>query len=278
MPHPRAALGLAALLVLAGCAGSGGAVPAPVSVTPAPVPTDPSPTPAFRIAPGLSERGVVGPLTLATAHAERLRSSVYRVWIAERVVRGDGSVRWRAFEGTFANRTSYAFTVREGAGNRTVIVSSYYADGDRLYQRLVTDAGTNYYVPRSGLGTSPDFPEDPIGSPTQFDELYVALSGTRPAYVGAVERNGTPYHRIASAGAVNEDFLAAWEYVDSVEGYRFEALVAADGVVREYRIEYTATVGERRRQVTRTAQWKAVGEASVAPPDWYARARVEAGR
>lgn len=274
----RAALGLAVLIALVGCASSGVQADGPVTVTPAPVPTDGVPTPAFRLAPGLAERGVIGPLTLASAHAERLRSTAYHVRIEERVQHPDGRVSWRVLSGTFANRTSYSMRVREGVGNETVIASWFYADGDRLYERLIIDNVTRYYQPRSKLSAGSHYPQDPLGHPIQRDQLYVALSGANPSYVGTERVEGVELYRIAESDRVNDDFLAAWEYVAALTEYEFEALVTGDGLVREYRISYVATVRGEPRRVVRTTRWTNVGNATVTPPDWYGIARERTAR
>lgn len=277
MDRYRAAVGLAALLVLAGCAGSGVRADADVTVTPAPVPTDGLPTPAFRLAPGLAETGVVGPLTLASAHTERLRSTSFHVRIEERIERPGNTAAWRVLEGTFADRTSYSMRVREGVGNDTVLASWFYADGERLYERLVIDNETRFYVPRARLSAGAAYPQDPLGQPTQDEALYVALSGARPTYDGTTTVDGVEHYRITESSRVNHDFLAAWEYVADLASYEFDALVTPDGLVREYRISYVATVRDERRRVVRTARWTGVGTARVTTPDWYEAARNRTG-
>lgn len=277
MDRRRVALGVALLFALAGCTGSGVPADTELTVTPAPVPTDASPAPDYRLAPGLAEEGVVAPLTLASAHAERLRSTVYRVRIAERVERSNGPVRWRVLEGTFANRTSYSMRVREGVGNRTILASWFYADGERLYERLTIENETRYYVPRSGLSAGADYPQDRLGQPAQREPLYVALSGARPTSNGTVSIDGTEHYRLSESSRVNDDFLAAYEYVSALTNYEFDAVVSPTGLVRAYRISYEATVRGERRRVVRTARWTDIGTARVTPPAWYATARNRTG-
>lgn len=262
------------VLVLAGCTATGGQ-PAEVTVTPAPVPTDPPPTPAYRLAPGLSEAGVVGPLTLVAAHARLLRSSTYHVRIAERRERLDGTrIRSRSFEGTFANRTSYRLRIVEGRDNETVLARELYADGDALYERLEADGTVRYYVPRDYLSLQAPYPLDPLGDPTQNEELYVVLTGAEPAYVGSTRVGEETRYRLAATRAAKPSFLAAWDYVDRVSDYELEATVTDRGLVRAYRVTYVATGAGERWRVVRTARWTDVGNATVTAPDWYATARA----
>lgn len=278
VPTPRAAFALAVFLVLAGCAGSGVQPPGDLTVTPAPVPTDGTPTPAYRLAPGLSEMGVVAPVVLSSAHAERLRSTVYHVRIEDRVERSDGTVTRRVLEGTFADRTVYHFRVSEGgAGTETAHARAFYADGEKLYERLVIDGEVRYYVPRERLFERAPLPPNPLGHPTQREELYVALVGSHPAYAGTRTVDGETFHRLTAAEPTDHDFLAAMEYVDSFSSYEFEALVSDTGLVRAYRVEYVATVDGERRRVVRTARWSGVGNATVPVPDWYETARARTG-
>jgi hypothetical protein len=76
----RRALGLillSVLVVLAGCSGvfGGGGGEPTETVTPAAVPTDePTPTPAPRLAPGITEQGIVSPRALVAAHQTFLQN------------------------------------------------------------------------------------------------------------------------------------------------------------------------------------------------------------
>lgn len=272
-------LALAALLAVAGCAGAGGPTAAELTVTPAPVPTDAPPTPDERLAPGLTTAGVVDPLALAAAHAAVLRSATYEVSIEEVVVRADGSlIERRVVEGRFAGPTRYRVRLERETSRGPDPTSSLYANGARLYERLETTSGTRYYVPREDLEGRPRWPEDPAGRPTQRGELYAALVGSRPAYVGSTVVDGETRHRVVADGAVHASFLAAWEYVDTIESFRFTATVRDDGLVVGYDLRYEATVGGEPWVVTRTARWTGVGEVTVDPPDWYPTARERTGR
>ena len=272
----RAVLAHAALLGLAGCARAGRAPGGELTVTPAPVPTDPPPTPAWRLAPGLSEAGVVSPLALAGAHVAVLRSTSYRVHVVERRTRPDGRLVYRrVVRGTVAGPTRYRLDVSRETARGPEPASSVYADGERLYERLVVGDGARYYVPREGLASSA--PEEPLANPTQRRELYVAFAGSRPEYVGPEPYEGVTHHRIAATSAAEPGFLATMEFVDAVEAYSFEGLVSPRGLVRSYALGFLATDGDDRRHVARTARWTEVGEATASPPAWYdvARARID---
>lgn len=273
MTDRRRSFALAVMLVFAGCAGSGGPGADPVTVTPAPVPTDTTPTPAYRLAPGLAESGVVSPLALADAHADILRETVYRVRIEERVDPATGPSRRRMLQGTFANRTVYRFRIVQERGNDTQLASAFYADGDDLYERQVTDGESRYYRPRTRLRAEAPYPQDPLGSPLQRQQLYVALEGTQP-FIDTTETAGGEQHYLLRASeARDRRFLAAMAYVDRISEYQFRAVVTAQGLVTAYRISYVATVDGERRRVVRTAQWSAVGNTTVTAPAWYDTAR-----
>jgi hypothetical protein len=269
----RRSFALVVMLVFAGCAGGGGPAADPVTVTPAPVPTEATPTPAYRLAPGLAESGVVSPLALADAHADVLRGTVYRVRIEERVDPATGPSRRRMLRGTFANRTVYRFRIKQERGNDTRLVSAFYADGDDLYERQVTDGEPRYYRPRTGLRAEAPYPQDPLGSPLQRQQLYVALEGTRPAFNTTETAGGERRYVLRASSARDRRFLAAMAYVDRISAYQFRAVVTAQGLVTAYRIAYVATVDGEPRRVVRMVRWTAVGNATVTAPAWYSTAR-----
>lgn len=271
---------LAALLALAGCAGAGGpAAPSELTVTPAPVPTDAPPTPPYRLAPGLAPSGVVDPLALVAAHAAVLRASSYAVRVEEHVATADGAlVERRVIDGRFDGPSRYRVTLRRETPRGPDPTSSLYADGERLYERLETTTGTRYYVPRERLDARLRWPEEPPGRPTQAESLYAALAGSTPGHAGTTVVDGESHHRVVADRATHASFLAAWEYVDTLESFRFAATVRGDGLVLGYDLRFVATVGGERRVVTRTARWTGVGETTVEPPDWYATARERTGR
>lgn len=273
MDRHRTAVGLVVLLAVAGCAGSGASTDVGLTVTPAPVPTDGTPTPAYRLAPGLAESGVVSPLTLASAHAELLRSTAFHVRIDERTVGPGGPTTRRVLEGTFVNRTAYRIRVRAVSGNRTVLARSLYADGTALYERHVTDDGVRYYLTNERLHDQSPYPPARLGSRTQRDDLYIAFVGTSPDYVGTEVVDGSELHRIAATGATRPGLLASWEYVDAISDYEFEALVTDAGFVRAYRVSYIAIDNGERIRVDRRVRWSAVGNTTVPVPDWYEIAR-----
>ena len=66
---------------------------------------------------------------------------------------------------------------------------------------------------------------------------------------------------VAEAKAVHENRTS-----DATE----EALVDENGVVREYRVAYTATLGENTSRIERTVQFTALGETTVERPAWVA--------
>lgn len=278
MAARRTTVAIAALLALAGCAGTGVSSSPELTVTPAPVPTDARATPAYRLAPGLAPSGVVDPLALATAHAAVLRATAYEVTLTERSVRPDGTLlERRTVEGRFVGPTRYRLTTSRETARGPDPTSTLYADGERLYERLETRNDTRYYLPRARFDGRPRWPEDPEGHQTQRDELYAALAGSTPSYAGPVELDGVTHHRIVAPRATHASFLAAWEYVDTIETFRFVATVRGDGLVRSYRLHYVATSGGERRIVTRSARWSALDDATVDPPAWYATARERTG-
>ncbi|MFB6359735.1 MAG: hypothetical protein ABEH59_00265 [Halobacteriales archaeon] len=267
----RRSIGLAIVLVFAGCVGASGPRAEPVTVTPAPVPSDTPPT--DRLPPGLADSGVVSPLALAEAHTDLLRETVYRVRIEERVDPAAGPSRRRILQGTFANRTAYRFRIVRERGNDTALGSAFYADGDALYERLIVDGRPRYYRPRSDLHAHAPYHQDPLGSPLQGQQLYVALEGTRPAFNTTQTADGEPLYVLRAEKAKDRRFLAAMGYLDRISAYEFRAVVTARGLVTAYRISYVATVDGERRRVVRTARWSAVGNATVRPPAWYGTAR-----
>jgi hypothetical protein len=100
--------------------------------------------------------------------------------------------------------------------------------------------------------------------------IFVLFSALNTTVEGVGDREeGSADYRVESTGVRNPGTLASQLRVESVENVSLTALVSEEGLVREYYLEYTATLGENTSRVERTVQFTALGETSVERPAWY---------
>lgn len=179
----RRALGLIAVVLLAGCSGfaTTPAEPSTETLTPVPVPADdrrttaPPATAAERLAPGVTAEGVVEPFALADAHVVGVRAASYTVERTTSVRYPNGSLRTR--ETTNASvaaggaRYSLARTVTGPAAPQVQsppgrfeiwtdgerFLSAFFPrDGDTEYARIAPDrylGQRGYYDPPPDRGS-----------------------------------------------------------------------------------------------------------------------------
>lgn len=298
MNRPVLVAVVALALVFAGCNGfvSGDDTPTE-AVTPVAVPTDePTPTPVPQLAPGLKRSGVTDPFALGEAHAATLDDRSFTVH-SETTIRLSNGSRYRHDEriGRFAaNRSRYDVS-SNGSGSIPVRnVSSYsidaWSDGSRLLTAQQTGENTSYEV-RGGIeggGTSSSqgygvvFGSDPASG----QSIYTLFGAVETRVVGETTRNGTTSYELAATNVTNPVPFTRFgvEAVDDLRNVSFRAQVTPKGLVREYRIDYGATVaGEdvpgataRTIRVHRVVRYTDLGTTTVERPPWYDEAIANA--
>lgn len=274
-PGAAPPLGLALLLALAGCGGVAGfGTP---TVTPAPVPTDGPPT-ERALAPGVNRAGVTDPVALAAAHERTLLSTAYTLVTNTTISTAGGplrstTTRLRVAPGADAyhlvqtRRATATYPVRAVAPR----VELWYEGGHALL-RFDGEQGVGYQR------ESVPGPTGPLVDPTEHTRLVSLFSAFRMRVVEAIDADGTTVYRLRSTALRRPARLDTPELVGRPTDATLVARIDGRGVVRAYRLEYTAPFGDRTVRVTRVFRVTALGETVVERPDWYAAAlRNESG-
>jgi hypothetical protein len=260
-----AALGVAALLATAGCAGGLGGDDG--ARTPYDVP---SATPTTADGPGPAARAPPELLALLDDQAGRLRSVGSYTLRLDRTVRADGRVT-RFRDETFrvdagARRGLYSLRFLRGERGGNATVSVYRRGGTVLTNLTATGPGT---------GEAGSLPLDR----TPANESVAAFAArSRAIRRVAVARNGTAVfdgERLARYTAAGPDSVAGW--TGDLDGYRLTVLVDDRGLVRrvvERRMRVTD--GGTRFVVVERLSLTAIGTTTVTTPEWAESAGLAA--
>jgi hypothetical protein len=260
-------------VVLAGCAfGLGGP-----TETLTPVPGGEA-DPEFP--PGVSERGVSFPGTLAEAHARAIENTSFTL-VSNRTVRwANGSVR-SGFDVRVRldrNRTYHATLRTAGPAGPVVLgqppaTAEFWSDGDTYLRALGTGNRTynEFTPPGNGVAT------------WRYWTRTVAFGG-QAGYPGRTIRGvfGSVPTRIADRQAgtgrlrlVGDELTDGDAFppdVDSPRNLTLVAEVEPSGLVRTLRLRYEGTVDGRPVTVRRYIAYRSVGSTAVGRPAWYGRA------
>ncbi|RJT06484.1 hypothetical protein [Halococcus sp. IIIV-5B] len=282
-------------LVLAGCNGFVSDDDTPTeAVTPVAVPTDePTPTPTPQLAPGLDETGVTDPVELGEAHAAVLDNRSFTVH-SETTVRFANGSTYRHDEriGRFAANRSRYHVSSNGSGSVPVRNASWYSveawsDGSQVLTAQRIDGNTSYDTQR-GLDGSPASVREGYNGFFRFEPgtgqaVYTVFGATETRFVGETRRNGDRFYQVTATDVTNPNAFAD----GGVEELRYpslRALIAPTGLVREYRLDYTATLDGpgapnetgRTVHVDRWVSYTDIGTTTVERPSWYDEAVANA--
>jgi len=284
MRDTRRLLLVAALVVVAGCSSpasaptGAGTGTTTATATAAPVPTD---RPSTFLAPGVTPRGVVDPVVLATAHRRTLGRTSVAVHVEESRRYANGTLGWRqtATQRVDASgRTVRSHYVGEFEGSRrgSGLLSGFvrfpdathverYTVGDGAYHRYRFPSGDTWYVG----ATSPD--------PRLVDPGLVPLFWSVDTQVTAREvRDGTARYRLEGSEVADpttlERVFVGGRFAD-VRNVSLEAAVDERGVVHRYRLTYTLVRGDGVVvHGTESVRFADIGTTTVERPDWHAAA------
>jgi hypothetical protein len=283
--QPVAALAVAGCLLLAGCSVGlpSGESTATSTLTPVPVPEEqgagatgeaeiaaPRPVDGDRIMPGLRTEGVADPAALAGLHGRHLADRPYTRADSRTVVDANGTLRATRTDLLVAAGGVPFLAERSAVSTPRYDVTSafseatVYHDGGRAYYRAVEDE-VNY-----GTDTIP--PGEVVPDRTGRAAVRELLSAFEWE-VRRVEIGGQPHYRLESTAFVDPEPLDDAVLLSDPRNATARLLVAADGRVDRYRLEYETTYDDRTVGVTETARWSNVGETTVPPPNWIGRAR-----
>ena len=267
------ALAVAVLLVVAGCnAPTGDSSTDAATVTPVAVPeTTATPRHPGRLAPGVTDEGVVDPGRLVRTHEARLSATTYTV--NQTLVRRDdnGTVRSRyVTRARFAAEPGrFRAVVRQADRENGTLVVRYderFGDGDRAYAAEDTGNGTEYRLMRYPGGG----PRDPEGvyfrNLTNRDAIgrLFTLADTEP--VGTFTEDGTRFVRLRSPEPTA---------IPPLRNVTLTATVSERGVVRSYRVEYDVT-RDGAVATTVAVSYTGVGTTTVERPAWVDRVNATA--
>lgn len=272
----RRALAAAVLVALAGCSAAVVGTDTP-TVTPVPVPAEGTPvgataTPDEGIAPGLTLDGVADAFAFAGAHREALSGKSYTATSVRSVRTGNGTLREvRRTVNVASDRTTYRM-VQVARSDSSYPVSSAFG----RVAVWVDDAGALYRVgrddPRYRYHTSGPA-ATPVTDLTHDDRLVGVYSGLDWRVTARdVDSVGTAYYVLRADRATAASVLDVPQLVTEPRNVRARAVVTGAGRLRQYRIAYDATLGERRVRVVRSLRFRRVGVTTVERPDWYAAA------
>jgi hypothetical protein len=245
-------LGLAALVVLAGCNGGITDGDGTRTVTPAPVP---SATPGGP--PGVSPDDVA-PDELADAHQSLLAATNYTVVIDERVADGNRTLRETSRRRYVADGGREYRTVRHEVidypATALAADTGYRHNSTTTRYRLTDDDPTESNV--RGSGSRHD--------PTNRDRLVATVGAFQ---VRLVDRTGDTY-RLESTRLVQPRRLPTPAGLDGPHNASLSLVVGQNGVVYGQDLTYDATLGPRNEtvHVTRTVQFVSIGETTVRGP------------
>ena len=295
--EPWLALALVLSMVLAGCGGTAGVQTREPFSVPETSPPGPTEDELVRLEAPFSpdpEKDVLGdPSVFLNSQADRLEKTSYTLDY-ELDVRYSNGTTWNhvAVDAQFArNQSIYVSNVTQRGRNLNVTRLAY-ANGSVLYAAQgpagLSPATANFSVARGGDGT-----------PVVIDE-GVTLRALRPGFLynGFASMNVTDVREIDRVPAGIRDqlfYVRATEVTQpdtlvnnalpdgegaSVENATLEAVVASDGFVYEYGIQYTIVREDGTRlHVSRRLVYRNVGTTTVTvPPTWTTSNGTTAGR
>jgi hypothetical protein len=285
-------LGVACLLVLAGCGGvwpvddpaSGGVDgDATSTVTPAPLPEE---EPEFP--PGVDRRGVVDAERLAEAHGTAIANASYTVRSNRTVEYANGSLRSSlVVEVALArNRTFLATAATAGPGAPVFLGvpparATFWSNGSLYVRRFTTRGETTYNQFDPGqqfAGTWRYWARTvPFGGRSgRPGSFYTETLGVVPTRVTGRETagNASLVHLVGrgSPGSVEGTPLDGGGSLGSARNVSLRATVDQRGVVRSLSLDYDATADGRPVHVSWTVHYRAVGRTTVGRPSWFDRA------
>lgn len=253
------------LLVLAGCTGTLGTATdtttATTDTTTTATTTTTTPDPE-RIAPGVTEAGVVDAAALASAHARFLQARSYTVERSYVERSSDGTLlTQKRSTARYERSAGELFFAQSVNGTRPALLGAaagrveIWSNGSTTYSRVETGGAEVSYRASSALTLSND----------RYGRIYTLLStlDTR-----VTERTPEGRFTLVATG-VDYPRSVAPDRFDRVVNVTFEATVTVDGLVERYHVEYTGVTDDGDRvRVEETVRFVAFETTTVEAPDW----------
>ncbi|WP_256300464.1 hypothetical protein [Haloarchaeobius salinus] len=284
---PWLALVLVLSMVLAGCGGTAGVQTRdPFSVPETSVP-DPSETESMRATPPFSpdpETDTLGdPAVFLDSQARRLEGTSYSLDY-ELDVRYDNGTRWNnvVVDARFArNQSIYVSNVTQ-RGRALNVTRLAYVNGSRLYAARgpagLSPSAANFSIARTADGTPVPPGEGVTLRALRPEFLYNGFSSMNVTVVRELDRVpagvSDQLFYVRATEVTQPDTLVNNAFTGGddagVENATLEAIVASDGFVYEYRIEYTVVREDGTHlTVSRRLIYRNVGTTTVAVPSTW---------
>lgn len=267
-------LGVALLVVIAGCGAVGGGVDgSAVTVTPAAVPTD-APTATSGGSSPLERppRSFNDPPAMVAAHRSVLGDASYHVVVTQ-TVRFPATNRTGRWELVFRGRPGGAFTVdtrRNGsvfsAGGPVRI--GFWSDGEVVVEAFLGNDSVTANVVRDARG-DPVAPRAVLPVDPRFEgELRTVFASTAIRSITRLPSAGTARVRVVATGPVGDDVVGSLALATQVRELRADLVIDERGFVPRYELRYAGTFGAEPVTVTRRVRYVAVGDVDIERPDW----------
>lgn len=251
--------------MLAGCAGLAGDS-GRGTLTPAPVPSPP-PTeePPQTLAPGVREGGTVDTRVLVASHASLLEGTpvTVRYNYTERSANGTLRLRTTTVVG-FGTDGRYHYRRTDVGANGVVRRVERWSDGDRVFERTVSDGETTHRVVRDGEGKLVDPDRALPVERAAANSLRQVFDVTEVRVVGREERGNRTYYRLRGEGVRTPN-------TTHLRNVSLSVIVDERGLVHRYRLGYTTDRGGEPVRVVGRVRFDAVGTTSVDRPEWVSR-------
>jgi hypothetical protein len=224
------------------------------------------------LAPGLNESGVTDAAALADAHEAVLRNTSYATVSNTTARAPDGTLLAQLDDTTTFGHDPLRYRSESSVeGENPRVIGAFgsdlevWASENGTWQAIERPNGTEYRKVADRIRLS-------AADRTNRDALFVLFSTVNTTVADTETRNGTALYRVNSTDVTGPEALASHLRADSVSNVSLSALVDERGLVREYRVEYTATLGGKTSRVERTVRFTALGETTVERPAWVAEA------
>jgi hypothetical protein len=264
----------AAAVVLAGCNGLvlGGDETSTSTLTPVAVPTDePTPTPVSRLAPGLTGQGVTNAFALGEAHASALDDTSYTMRESHTVEYANGTVYNHGTTDVRLTTNESRYSLHQNASGTLfgggTFARAIWSNGERVITAETTNDSTSYDAPRNVEGEPIPPREALMFDSTKRQQLYAYLGAVETRVTDRTTRNGTTLYRVAATNVTDPAaFEVQWT---NPRNLSLVALVDSRGLVHEYRLDYTATLGGSPVDINRRVRYTDLGNTTVERPPWY---------
>jgi hypothetical protein len=266
-------LGIIALVVIAGCSSvTGGADPAPVTVTPAEVPevtSEPEATATTETA--REPEGFADPAAQAAAHGGVLDNTSYSLVVTQQFEfpNANRSGDWR-LAGQFDERDRFRVTIEK---NGSVFGTSfpkrefYWSNGTRVLHGTETSHGEVNVTARQDL----ERPRRALPIDPRFERELARVFGVSAITdVTPVHRAGQEYDyaRVTLTGLTEPSRPPTSRTTLRIQNLSARLVIDGRGLIHRIHLQYTGAIMGEPVFIRRSIQYGAIGSTTVERPAW----------